>query len=74
MKHHNLFTLQRPYQFRHFKVMGIRRDVCAAGNVTADVVTVADVNDGCGGVFVFEKRCEGFAGDTGQSADVELGG
>ena len=54
--------------------MSVGGYVCATGNVAADVVAVSDVDDGCGGVFVFEKGCERFPGDTRESADVEFGG
>lgn len=54
--------------------MGVGGDIGAAGNMAADVIAVSDIDDGCRGVFVFEKRCERFPGDAWEGADVEFGG
>ena len=51
--------------------MSIAGDVCAAGDVAAYVIGVADVDDGHGGVFVFYQAGEGFAADAGDVDDCD---
>ena len=51
--------------------MSIAGDVRAAGDVAADVIGVADVDDGHGGVFVFYQAGEGFAADAGDIDDSD---
>ena len=50
--------------------MGIGGNICAACNVAADVIVIADVDNGEGRVVFFEQGSEGFAGDLGEGGDV----
>jgi len=73
MEHHGIFVFQRADQLRNAVVVGVDWHVLAACDVAADVVGVADVDDGQAGRFGTDQGGERLAGDEGEGGDCVEG-